>query len=516
MKTLTKYILGCTILLLCGCVKDNTVDKFKELNKVSLNALKDNYSVMLYSYLNIPLSVETSLNDESHLSYVWYIHTPITRDKADTLSREKDLNVLIDPSHATPGEDYSLTVKVIDENTGVYYRKTMKLEVMTQFTKGTVLLCKENEVTELNFLTSGNEPQLIENIYSRANGGQTAGKNPLRIFSVNPNKYSPEMKQELIFCNDENGGMISNPVSFERERTVRSAFTSSFENECLNPQLYFMGGIIDYIIVNGLICKRAVNMGDLDWEAPLVCTQGPGNYEAAPFVLEVDGIQTFFDRKHKRLLQHYRWNMGGLHQIDTEGADLSKFDCNHMGENMEMECCGTLAEKNSFWMLMRNSQTSKLYIYKFRMLDDKFISTSRIEVNQLVAPHIYQANHFTANTDFPDILMYATDLQVYSLSLNLLNESVSGSLEASQVNLTQQNMKITNLKFVTIRTDTDIPQAPHVSMQLRLSVLDNNRTSLKGGVAFYEVNSLGGLHSDFIYAKTGFCDEVIDIDEKFN
>ena len=76
---------------------------------------------------------------------------------------------MIDPSHATPGEDYTLTVKVTDETSGVYYRKDMKLEVLTEYTKGTLLLCEENGEAEVNFLTKEGERNLLENIYLQKN-----------------------------------------------------------------------------------------------------------------------------------------------------------------------------------------------------------------------------------------------------------------------------------------------------------------------------------------------------------
>lgn len=104
MKTI--YYIGITILALWlgSCAQDDTVNSFKDLNEVTFNGLKEKYSVMLYDYLNIPLSLTTSQNDDSHLSYVWYLSTDTTRKVADTLSKSKDLNVLIDPSHAVPGE----------------------------------------------------------------------------------------------------------------------------------------------------------------------------------------------------------------------------------------------------------------------------------------------------------------------------------------------------------------------------------------------------------------------------
>ena len=128
------------------------------------------------------------------------------------------MNVLIDPSHAVPGENYTLTLKVTDETTGVYYRQEMKLEVMTQFTKGTVLLCEENGEAELNFLNS--DHSLIENIYSRANGGKRVGRNPLRIFSVNPLPAQPSLKFEAIMCEDENGGNVGQSGLFRGIKTA--------------------------------------------------------------------------------------------------------------------------------------------------------------------------------------------------------------------------------------------------------------------------------------------------------
>ena len=50
---------------------------------------------------------------------------------------------------------------------------------------------------------------------------------------------------------------------------------------------------------------------------------------------------------------------------------------------------------------------------------------------------------------------------------------------------------------------------------MRLAVRDLNRTERQGGVVFYEVNSTGGIHLDSVFKKTGFCDKVIDINEKY-
>ena len=81
-----------------------------------------------------------------------------------------------------------------------------------------------------------------------------------------------------------------------------------------------------------------------------------------------------------------------------------------------------------------------------------------------------------------------------------------------------ENMQVTGIQFVDITvpapTESD-PSATRISQQVRLAVRDLNRTERQGGVVFYEVNSTGGIHLDSVFKKTGFCDKVIDINEKY-
>ena len=517
MKIRYNIILLGLFFSFCGCVEDDTVDDFKELNAVTIEGLEEKYSVLLYDTLNIPLELKTAHGDESHLSYIWYVYTSTSMNKADTLSKERNLNIMLEPSFVNPGEDYTLVIKVTDESTGVYYRNTMKLEVLSQFTKGTVLLCKENENTEVNFLTLGAERELIENVYSKANGGKTIGKNPIRIYSIDASNSYPELKKELIFCRDENGGVLTSPISFALEKTIKGAFLNDFGSDVLNPEIYFKGSMIDYIIINGKVCKRSTNMGSSEWEAPLVSLQGSGNYELAPFVMGVNSFSPiFYDRENKRLLHHSPWNKGALYQYKTVGSDEFKFDCNAIGEYIEMLSCGPLTEAGSYWMLMKNSQVGKLYLYKYKIEKGEFLSIAKIEITTQVAPNIYNADCFAASEHSSALLMYSVDSKVYSLSLEMLNSATTNSLEVSQVDLISRNMEITNLKFLQIEVEDDAQERPRQTMQLRLSVVDNNRSGLKAGIMFYEVSSIGGIHSEFLFEKLGFCDEVVDIDEKYN
>ena len=515
-----RYVIGLGFVLctLLGCVEDKTVDTFKELNEVTIEGLEDKYSVMLYSHLQVSPSIKTALDDESQLSYVWYAYTTTTREEADTLSYERNLDVLVEPSLLTPGEAYTLALKVIDEETGVYYRKEMELEIRTQFTKGTVLLCEEAGQAEVNFLVDDTDRTLLENVYASAND-ELVGRNPLRIYSVNPNDYATFLKQELIFCDDENGGVVASPLSFEKVKTMREACDMDFETPTVCPEFYYKGTMIDYIIMNGAICKRSTNMQAVNWEPQLVLMNEPREYSAAPDVLAAGSNPVFFDELYGRLLIHPRFNQGYLNTLTKSDNDLGVFDSNNLGENLELKCWGGLSEANAgAWMLMQDVE-DRFWLYKFSLESDNFRSIAKIEVTDAIAPHMKEAVSFAANPEYNDVFMYATKDAIYSFAANQLTQNTTSNLEVLQQDMDQQNMEVTGIKFVNITvpdpTASD-PNATRASSQVRCCVRDLGLSEKQGGGIFYEVNSTGGIHLELLLERCGFCDRVIDIDEKYS
>ena len=515
-----RYVIGLGFVLctLLGCVEDKTVDTFKELNEVTIEGLEDKYSVMLYSHLQVSPSIKTALDDESQLSYVWYAYTTTTREEADTLSYERNLDVLVEPSLLTPGEAYTLALKVIDEETGVYYRKEMELEIRTQFTKGTVLLCEEAGQAEVNFLVDDTDRTLLENVYANAND-ELVGRNPLRIYSVNPNDYATFLKQELIFCDDENGGVVASPLSFEKVKTMREACDMDFETPTVCPEFYYKGTMIDYIIMNGAICKRSTNMQAVNWEPQLVLMNEPREYSAAPDVLAAGSNPVFFDELYGRLLIHPRFNQGYLNTLTKSDNDLGVFDSNNLGENLELKCWGGLSEANAgAWMLMQDAE-ARFWLYKFSLESDNFRSIAKIEVTDAIAPHMKEAISFAANPEYNDVFIYATKDAIYSFAANQLTQNTTSNLEVLQQDMALQNMEVTGIKFLNITvpdpTASD-PNATRASSQVRCCVCDLSLSEKQGGVIFYEVNSTGGIHLELLFERCGFCDKVIDIDEKYS
>ena len=509
------------LFLLCvwnACVEDNTVYNLKDLNQVTIENLQNRYSVMLYNRLQIAPTIKTSHNDDSKLSYVWYAYTAVTRDEADTLSHDRNLDILVEPAILTPGEDYTLVLRITDDETGVYYQEDMKLEVATQFTKGTIFLCEDNGEAELNFLQDNDKKTFLEGIYKEANK-EIVGKNPQRIISLNPNQYAPFMKQEYIWCNDENGGVIASPLSFEKVKTMREAFDVTPTDEVLNFEYYFKGMMIEYIIMNGALHKRGTNMQAITWEPALVLMTEPAQYDIAPDVLFPTGTPVFFDELHGRLITHATWNMAALKTLTKSATDPQVFDPNNLGEGMKLKCWGALSEPaTGAWMLLEDSKTGEYWIYKFSY-GSEFSSISKTKITETLAPNMKKAVAFAVNQNMKDIFVYATSDAIYSFTVSQLTNDTSIQLEVLQKDMKADQMEVTGLEFedITLPAPTaDDPDATRISSQVRVYVRDLSLGEKQGGAVFFEMNTTGGVHLEQIFKKTGFCDRVIDIDEKYS
>ena len=131
MMKVIKYIgVVCMLSVLAGCVDDKTIDEFKVLNQVTIEGLQERYSVLLYNRLQCTPVIRTSQNDESNLSYVWYAYTTTTRNEADTLGRERELDVLAEPSILTPGEAYTLAKELFFCVKRMVWRKLISSQMM--------------------------------------------------------------------------------------------------------------------------------------------------------------------------------------------------------------------------------------------------------------------------------------------------------------------------------------------------------------------------------------------------
>lgn len=518
-KFIQVFFLSC--LMICSsCVEDSSTGLINEVNDVRIEGLMSEYRVMLYENLKITPEISASLSSKQ-LSYLWYLTTPTSSYEADTLSFEKDLDIVFTPDIANPGEKIELTYKVTDLESGVFYTKKAKLDLMTQYTKGTLVLCKNSENSALHFLnkTDINNPVLLENCYRSANEGNAPGENPVGVFAINPSDSRPQMREVMLCCNDQRGGAFLNPNTLRDHRTMAEAIQYKPE-ETYSVSAFIKTSLIDYLLVNGQVCKRAANMGNMMWEVPMVSVDGEKSYSVVPPEMNFAGIYYFYDQKYGRLLGHDQWNKGALKRVGNNQNDNTYFDINNIGTDMTYLCGGNLVLVNNHWIAFRNKADQSVWVYTF-MLETKegqkrIISKSKTKITSSIAANAFSAHSFSSLKNISGILFYATKDGLYGLDIN----SISGdkNCEIKLVDGNESGFEFTGFemdKYKVERLENGLVTIKD-ELLIKAYIKDLSLTQKQGGFAEYQLSMTGGLKALYVTHRSGFCDRVVDLEEKYN
>lgn len=510
MKHIIK-LFSVSVFLILGataCVKDSTNEDFVTLNDVTIKNLADSYTVQLYDKLVVNPSIQTVTGDESNLDFAWYVYTKETVNKADTLSHEKNLNVEI--RNQIPGNIYHLVFKVTDKKTGVFYNKLMDLKVTGVFSSGTMLLCKTGTKNEVHFIQP--DGTLIDDVYSKSNSDEVLQGNPTVIFMTNPNSnFASSLKRVFIMCNSEDGGAIVDPVTFKRESWFRNYFVlppTLNETPTFSVKAYHKGSLFEYFICNGELYNRASNMGEPLLKPPFVRITEPTKYDLAPiFACSWGSDPVMYDNLNGRFLNNIAGPREAQGVIFTfTGSDKTYFDYDNVG--LKMIYAGALSTSNSFFGLFKDEASNKLYILKWSTTaKNNFTTLAKIEVNPTIAPHLSQATCYLTDNDYKGVLFYAAGGVIYGINVDTFTGN--SSAEAILLDYSSENITVDCMDFYKFtRNNID-------TYGIRLGVRKSDYTSTKkGGIIYTEASSVGGLNLVESSRKLGFCDKVIDIEEK--
>ena len=511
------FFILMTVLLAVSCVKDDTVDSFKQLNEVTIGGLENSYVFTLFEETNLEPSITTLSSDESNFEYRWYIYNINHRYEADTLSREKNLKVTMG---GVPGLPHTLVFKVIDKSTGVYYSKTMNAQILGELTKGTMFLCEENGVVDVNFMKT--DSTIIRSIYSAANPGETLGSNPLKVFFINPNASNPLiMKHVYITTESPEGGAIVDPITFKKVKSLRDNFyvTPSYSN--FKATLYFKGYLADYLFINGKLFNREANMADPLWKPELLITASdqPREYDLASLLIFPTGSPIIFDNKYGRFLQHSPENKGELFAFT--GGSKTAFDYNNSGLEMLYSAQTTLPVGNEGqygFAIAKDSKIEKRYMLKFligkRGADTKLsvYADEKKEISLAVYPGLSVSQTFASDyATMPGVLWYANGGKLYSM-----NSFDENPVEVLQKDFSSEGITIDQIKFFTYqKLDPETEENVSVT-ELRLAVTNAKASVRKAGMIYMRGNTIGGVNISETGRKLGIADKIFDFTEKLN
>mgnify|MGYP000000619004 FL=1 len=523
MKNL-KYIFILFLSIQFSCIDDKSKFGGNEIDAITIEGIEEYKEIEIGTKLEIKPTVITKFSDKSQLSYVWYKYN---KEQAvpDTLSHEKNLDVII--GDVLPGVITTLVFKVIDLQTGIFAMHKSSFVTVGKYSGGTLMLCRVDGENDLAMLKKDGKT-LYENIYSYANDGTRLGKESKRIILTDSYEANPlGHKSVIVTCDDETGGVYLDPVIFTRQNYMKEKFILGEE---MKGDLVITGYIAtaegDYLVANGKVYNR-VN-GDkakADWNPELVFLAEPKDYYAASSIGNSVGIM-FYDNLHNRFMVNEK-GVGYFSFITGKDYDFSSYDPNDIGEGIELVIMGNQSSRTDFmWELMKNTKTGEYILLKSKTGFNSswqtiFVAEDKKVLSKSEFPHLYEATNFIAGTKLffansypwknyvlgqPNIFFFLSNNKIYAFNIGTLSEAVL--IDGDVENYTITGMDCTEIKDPQGVEDTYV--------QLTVTVKDRGLAGKSGGIAIYRLDNVGGLSAEKIYAKTGFCDEVLYTVEKLN
>lgn len=527
-----RYFLLCLLLLNVACVKDYSTSADIEVNEVTISGVEKVYTIDLGSKLVIDPVIETKNGDMSKLNYIWYkYNTSMTI--ADTISLDKKLDVNI--NDVEPGVQNYLILKVLDNESGVYYTIKSSLYTNAKYSGGILALTKDNGVVDMAFVRSSNA-EIITNLYSSTNPDVKLSTDANKIFFLDPAASNPsEFRRVVIATNDEKVGVVLTSDLLSMSEYVSDMFAIPLaKGKKYEINAYGQGSSGEMLIINGQLHDRPAN----GWTSkktkfnPSVFSIGSPNYRIAPVLMQMDalyGESMFFDNVAGRFM-YYEGESIFFYLTSGPSYVFSHFDPNAL-QGYEMVAAGTIAditEKSigDWYSLMKNRQSGKYSILSFSFsvnedYESDYKTLGNNEISQESCPMLYKATEilggdtFTPATAYPWIyprtgfagmMFYLVNNSVYAYNVATNSEIMLIDGTASGFTID----KIVISKTAYTNSENLIAYEPRLGLCIR----DNAAATKKGGVAYYRISGLGGISATQYFKKTGFCDQVIDFVEK--
>ena len=494
------FLLIITILGLTSCVHDDTNDNPTPLNEVTISGIQDEYDdVHIDKPLNIHPTLATSQNSDAQFSYFWIAYDNNTLFRADTLSHEKNLDIQV---ALAPGL-HTLKFKVVDNLTGVYYEKEFKVNVVNAFTKGLMILCDKDGKAILDFMPDGQD-EIITDVYGKVNGGETIGTKPKRVYF---NKFEREVLNEvMVLCQDDRGGCFLDATTMRQSRTYGDFFMSPPEK--VMPEAYYKSGMRHYLVNDGKLYDRAVNMG-----SPTV----KPNMLVAGKTYRVADNANFNDDEElpSRAVVYDNENMcfytigsittaflttatktsgltympGGFFNPDKVGMKCLYANISVRSETGANQFMGVFEEAGGrrhllkcgigFWVEGANPETY------FSDLGDDVLTVEKIA----------DAAAFACSARFPGYMFYAGGGAIY-----LYNAENKTGMRVYDLG---ESVDINHMEF------------DYKSNTLLVAYRDKARATLPAGFAALEVGTDGGLRLRLVGRHDGLADRIVDFERKY-
>lgn len=464
-----------------SCVKDHSPLEIDKLNVVTIKGISDTVTVSMGDTLKINPILEMSANSNTSYDYLWYSFTQNMQFSADTLSKEKNL---VAPIKLVPGT-YTLVYRVMDRNTGIFYKSTVSLVIVNEFTPGIMVLGEDKGKAVLNFLNTATG-KYITDVYKKSNNGEELGTNPVSVSYYPKNHSMPG--EVLVICRDQRGGVFADPITFSKFRNLKNSFYVPFEeasNMDITAYVIMGNNIQDYIIIDGKPHNRAVNTGDVLFKPALLAN---GDYHAGKIVFNDNNSArpTFYDTIGRRFLAHNN-TFGSLNSFKTSPTD-NIIDPNNVGLDI---IYGGGAGGTEFFGVFKTPGTENYYLLRMQM-DAFSLSFTAIDKYVINVDEIKKANTFASSPSLTNYLFYTVGGKCYVFNILTKSGGLLFDMGAEY-----------SINFLEMNNN-----------ELKMAFINNYQVGKKAGFATFDITTDGGIKAKETRRKEGVMDRIVDLTDK--
>ena len=478
-----RYILlfaACMLWWICGCVDDKGNYDYRDLQSLEITGIPEDTVIEQFTHLRIAPEIAVSAGQtDKEVDYLWFLYDWKTQvEETDTLSRDKVLDIEV----SIPIGTYSLVFKAIERKTGIFHVRRCSLKVNNSYSEGLLVLSRVNDEANLTFINSTSEP--IQNAYFQVNG-TVAGKNPKAVKYVS-SAFMRSQKTVMLMCEDENGGMIVDPIDLKKVMPLSEMFYLT--PKVMRPQ---------YSDINRMSTTHyLVNDGDLYTRSIFQTAAYPpfgakirGDYELAPFSF-YDAIMSnvlFYDQKHQRFMKMARIEEDNMLTLPDNFSGA--FNPNDVGMKM---LYGGLFSSTSGRCVME-AEGGQRYLMSFMAMSNNITPSSKIP---LTVEGGDQAQFFTVSDMMPSYVYYAVGNRIFCVSFTTGNKmSDYDDFPAGSV-----------VDFIKCDRVNNVDE-------MWVGISDGSGRANSGSVYVLKVQTDGSLTE--VWHKSNICGQVVDFDYKY-
>ena len=371
-------------VFLSACYKDKGNYDYKEINEITIGGLANTYSVIYgvdVLHIEPDIKMTETITDPSRLSYYWILVKGTTR--LDTLGTAPVLDYPVD---ITP-DTYVLTLRIVDNETGVAWKAGTNLTISTLYGTGLMLMgTGENGSADIDMISMVSDTQVVRGILSTS--GLPALQDPLTV--IHNGDKSTNNNYGRIWAMTRSGSYFLDRKTMKATTTNKFgsiiAINENLDKETLTPMLY-APQIRDRAGNTGNSSARAIMTTDGNIFPSHTFVTGGDFYTnpinrleadfehlipAAPYLwYSINNMSSvvWYDTENNRFLNYFNFGFGYVSSIPTDaGADPFPWNQASVGRTLvygenTRNTDGGSTHGNSF-AIMKDGAGNH-YIYKF-------------------------------------------------------------------------------------------------------------------------------------------------------